>query len=55
MTLNWTALMQSSISSWVALEIWLFCECFHISLGRFAPHIVGIMMGGKGNLVKEAK
>ena len=51
--MNWTALMRlNSITSWMALEVILFCDYFGISLGRFAPHVFGVMMGKKGIRVK---
>jgi hypothetical protein len=50
---NWTALMKpGEVKSWLALELWLFCERFGLSLGRFAPTVFGWMVGAKGKRVK---
>lgn len=37
---------------WLAKLIWDFSECFHIPLGRFAPHVFGAMIGRKGKWMK---
>lgn len=51
--MNWAALMKPNrVTSWLALEVWLFCERFNIPLGRLAPHVFGIMMGKKGTRVR---
>lgn len=53
---NWIALLRlNSITSWIALEVWLFCEYFHIPLGRFGPFVFGVMMGQKGKRKEQSK
>lgn len=36
----------------IAKEIWYLSESFNIPLGRFAPVIVGWMLGTRGNKTK---
>ena len=49
--------MNIEIDKWIARKIWMFCETRNISLGRFGPHIVSVMLGGVRyyKLKKEAE
>ena len=44
---------MNKIKKWVGKEIWIFCEMFHIPLGRLAPIVFGWMIGCKGRKVKD--
>lgn len=50
---NWVAVMRlNSLISWLALEVWLFCEYCGMSGKRFSPWLFGVMMGKKGRRIK---
>jgi hypothetical protein len=33
--------------------IWNFSECFHVSLGKFAPVVFGWMIGARGRKLTD--
>ncbi len=50
---NWIALMKlNSLKSWIAMEIFCFCDRFAIPMGRLGPFLFGVMMGQKGRRVR---
>jgi hypothetical protein len=50
---KWVVLMKmNSLKSWIAMEIFCFCDYFHIPMGRFGPYLFGVMIGQSGKRIK---